>query len=66
MKRTRIIAILALIAATQMNSAPGFIICFSIATFGVDMTLSPSWTFCMDIDGRKSGAVSGTMNMLGK
>jgi ACS family glucarate transporter-like MFS transporter len=29
------------------------------------MTISPSWAFCMDIGGAKSGAVTGTMNMLG-
>jgi ACS family glucarate transporter-like MFS transporter len=33
--------------------------------FGVEMTLSPSWSFCMDIGGKNSGAVSGAMNMLG-
>ena len=42
-----------------------FIICFSIATFGVEMTLSPSWAFCMDIGGSRSGAVSAAMNMVG-
>ena len=29
------------------------------------MTLSPSWAFCMDIGGERSGAVSGAMNMVG-
>ena len=29
------------------------------------MTLSPSWSFCMDIGGARSGAVSGSMNMVG-
>lgn len=47
------------------TSAPLFIACFSLAIFGVEMTVAPSWTFCMDIGGAKSGAVSGTMNMLG-
>ena len=42
-----------------------FIACFSLATFGVEMTLSPSWAFCMDIGGSRSGAVSGAMNMVG-
>jgi ACS family glucarate transporter-like MFS transporter len=42
-----------------------FIFCFSFATFGVDMTLSPSWAFCNDIGGANSGAVSGSMNMVG-
>ncbi len=42
-----------------------FIACFSLAIFGVEMTLSPSWAFCMDIGGSRSGAVSGAMNMVG-
>jgi ACS family glucarate transporter-like MFS transporter len=29
------------------------------------MTLSPSWSFCVDIGRHNSGAVSGTMNMAG-
>jgi ACS family glucarate transporter-like MFS transporter len=42
-----------------------FVFCFGLATFGVDMTLSPSWAFCNDIGGGNSGAVSGSMNMVG-
>ena len=42
-----------------------FVFSFALATFGVDMTLSPSWAFCNDIGGPKSGAVSGSMNMVG-
>jgi len=42
-----------------------FVFCFGLATFGVDMTLSPSWAFCNDIGGINSGAVSGSMNMVG-
>lgn len=41
------------------------IIFLSIAIFGADMTLSPSWTFCIDIAKENAGAVSGTMNMAG-
>lgn len=59
--------VIGLILSTQMAdaSALAFIMSFSIAIFGVEMTIAPSWTFCMDIGGKKSGAVSGTMNMLG-
>ena len=59
--------VIGLIISTQMADAKpwAFILSFSIAIFGVEMTIAPSWTFCMDIGGRKSGAVSGTMNMLG-
>jgi ACS family glucarate transporter-like MFS transporter len=37
----------------------------SAAVFGSDMTISPSWSVCIDIGGRRSGLVSGTMNMAG-
>lgn len=42
-----------------------YAIFLSIAIFGADMTLSPSWAFCIDIGRRNAGAVSGTMNMAG-
>ena len=54
-----------LMLATQTSNLHLFVLFFSIAIFGVDMTLSPSWSFCMDIGGDKSGAVSGSMNMAG-
>jgi ACS family glucarate transporter-like MFS transporter len=51
--------------ATDQSQLTWFILCFSVATFGVDMTLSPSWSFCNDIGGANSGAVSASMNMVG-
>lgn len=50
---------------TDTSSALVFAVAFSIAIFGTEMTLSPSWCFCMDIGGDRSGAVSGSMNMVG-
>ena len=41
------------------------IIFLAIAIFGADMTLSPSWAFCIDIGKENAGIVSGTMNMAG-
>ncbi len=41
------------------------IVFLSIAIFGADMTLSPSWSFCIDIAKEHTGAVSGTMNIAG-
>jgi ACS family glucarate transporter-like MFS transporter len=41
------------------------IVWFCLAIFGADMTLSPSWSFCIDIGKRQAGVVSGTMNMAG-
>jgi MFS transporter, ACS family, glucarate transporter len=41
------------------------VIWFSVATLGTEMTISPSWTYCMDIGGKNSGTVSASMNMFG-
>lgn len=41
------------------------IIGFAVATFGVELTISPSWAFCLDVGGNRSGAVSAAMNMAG-
>ena len=40
-------------------------LCLTVAMFGADMTLPPSWAFCIDIGRAHAGAVSGTMNMAG-
>ncbi|KAA5541761.1 MFS transporter [Roseiconus nitratireducens] len=59
---------LGLLLTTQLGPSASvwtFIACFSLATFGVEMTLSPSWAFCMDVGGARSGAVSAAMNMVG-
>ena len=62
-----VIGALGLMLTTQMGESGPlvFVLCFSVAVFGVELTLSPSWSFCMDIGGKSSGAVSGAMNMLG-
>lgn len=54
-----------LIGSIHMETPTGAILFLSIAIFGADMTLSPSWSLCIDIGGSHSGAVSGTMNMAG-
>jgi len=54
-----------LIASLYMTSVGPAVLFLSIAIFGADMTLSPSWSFCVDIGKKHSGAVSGTMNMAG-
>jgi len=54
-----------MIMVTQVMS-PGLSVFFmSLAVFGADMTLSPSWAFCIDIGKEDAGVVSGTMNMAG-
>jgi ACS family glucarate transporter-like MFS transporter len=47
------------------GSPASAILGFAVATFGVEMTISPSWSFCLDIGGTNSGTVSAAMNMAG-
>lgn len=54
-----------LLAAPAMQSVGAAVICFAVATLGVDMTLSPSWTTCQDVAGPRTGVLSGAMNMVG-
>ena len=54
-----------LLGSVYMTEVGGAIFFLSIAIFGADMTLSPSWSFCVDIGRENAGAVSGTMNMAG-
>lgn len=54
-----------LVGSIYMTDVAGAIVFLSIAIFGADMTLSPSWSFCVDIGHENAGAVSGTMNMAG-
>ena len=41
------------------------VVFFTVATFGAEMTISPSWSFCTDVAGVNSASVSGAMNMVG-
>jgi MFS transporter, ACS family, glucarate transporter len=50
---------------TLAQSPAAAVACFTLATFGADVTISPSWAYCMDVGGKNSGAVSGSMNMVG-
>jgi ACS family glucarate transporter-like MFS transporter len=60
-----LLAALGLIASRQMDAPELEVGCLALAIFGADMTLPPSWSLCVDIGRRHSGAVSGTMNMAG-
>jgi ACS family glucarate transporter-like MFS transporter len=59
------LVIIGLMGSIHMEAITGAIVFLSIAIFGADMTLSPSWSFCIDIGKEHSGTVSGTMNMAG-
>jgi ACS family glucarate transporter-like MFS transporter len=54
-----------LVASIYMEHPLTAVIFLSIAIFGADMTLAPSWALCIDIGRKHSGVVSGTMNMAG-
>lgn len=56
---------LMLITSMEISSPLTFVIFFSLAVFGVEMTIPPSWSLCMDVGGSNSGTVSATMNMVG-
>ena len=60
-----VLAALGLIGSLSQTSVGPAILLLSLAIFGADMTLSPSWSFCVDIGKKNSGVVSGTMNMAG-
>ena len=59
------LAAIGMLVSVYMTEVVGAIAFLSLAIFGADMTLSPSWSFCNDIGKSHSGAVSGTMNMAG-
>lgn len=56
---------LGMIMVTQVMSPALSVFFMTLAVFGADMTLSPSWAFCIDIGKEDAGVVSGTMNMAG-
>ncbi|WP_242204105.1 MFS transporter [Aestuariivivens insulae] len=57
--------VIGILSSLYMDTALGAVLCLSVSIFGADMTLSPSWSFCMDIGKEHSGKVSGMMNMAG-
>jgi ACS family glucarate transporter-like MFS transporter len=40
-------------------------VALGLASFSNDVTLAPCWVSCMDVGGRLSGSLSGSMNMMG-
>ncbi len=60
-----LLAAFGMIMSSDQSTAGEAIFWLSVAIFGADMTLAPSWSFCIDIGGKQAGAVSGTMNMAG-
>jgi len=60
-----VLSAVGMIMVTQVSSPVLSVTFMALAVFGADMTLSPSWAFCIDIGKENAGAVSGTMNMAG-
>lgn len=54
-----------LIVSSFMNDVNAAVLLLSLAIFGADMTLPPSWALCADIGKQQTGVVSGNMNMAG-
>jgi len=54
-----------MLALAWADTANYAVACFTVATFGADMTISPSWSFCGDIGGTHAASVSASMNMIG-
>jgi MFS transporter, ACS family, glucarate transporter len=52
-------------AVAIVHSPDAAVVAFAIAMFGVEMTISPSWAYCVDIGRKNSGSVSAAMNMAG-
>jgi len=59
------LAAVGIVFVTSANSPGAAAAWFTLAVFGADMTISPSWVFCADIAGKDLGRVSGAMNMFG-
>jgi len=60
-----LLAAVGLIGSVYVDTPLASCLWFSLAIFGADMTLAPSWSFCVDIGKSHAGVVSGTMNMAG-
>lgn len=60
-----VLAAVGIVGSAYAGSALSASLWFSLCIFGADMTLSPSWSACVDIGKSDAGVVSGTMNMAG-
>ena len=59
------LAAITMLPAPFMPSLGWFIACFAVTIFGLDLTVSSSWTVCCDVGGEYSGTLSATMNTMG-
>lgn len=54
-----------LLALSGAETVQAAVAAFAVAAFGAEMTISPSWAFCLDYGREHSGVMTGTMNMAG-
>jgi MFS family permease len=59
------LATIGLVGSLTADSAVSAVLWLTLAIFGTDLTHPPSWAMCIDMGGRRSGLVSGIMNMAG-
>jgi MFS transporter, ACS family, glucarate transporter len=60
-----VFAAVGLLGSLMVDGVFAKVLFLSLAIFGADMTLPPSWAFCIDVGRQHAGAVAGTMNMAG-
>jgi ACS family glucarate transporter-like MFS transporter len=60
-----LLGIVGLVMLTRSATPQAAVVALTLAIYGVDMTVPPSWTHCVDIAGKNAGAVSGSMNAVG-
>ena len=55
-----------LMASTFATNPYLAVVLIALVSFAMDLTMPGSWTTCMDIGGRATGTLGGTMNMAGQ
>jgi MFS family permease len=54
-----------LVVSMQFSAPVAAVLSIGVASFFNDITLPGSWGACMDVGGRHTGALAGSMNMMG-
>ena len=54
-----------LVVSMQFSHPVLSVLAVGLASFCSDLTMPPAWGACMDVGGRHTGALSGSMNMMG-
>jgi len=54
-----------LLVAMQLKDPLTIVAVIAMASFSNDLVMPPAWNTCMDVGGKFSGTLSGSMNMMG-